>query len=401
MKAFCKKYWLFSIFLLIALIIWVSVIFFGDSSYADENDHIRQIHRFMKGNYHLMSQITTIPGYHLTIAFFAKFFGDLGARQLRLISLFLSLITIPIFYLTARKLNAQNLIIKTLQYVFLPISFFYFPLVYTDIFSLLLVLIAFYLAISKKYSWSAIFLLFSLLVRQNNIVWVAFFWLYTYVQENEFYFSWKKLFGHLCRTRGYIAVTALFLFFAWVNGGIAVGDRERQQVGFYMGNIYFFLAFLGCLFFPIIFVYFKKNNYSSSKNNMLIGAISGVIFASLFVFFPPEVHMYNLKMKFLRNIILSLAYQKYIWVYAGAIFLGCLALALIKLKKSAFVVIPITSLCLIPALLVEQRYFIIPIVLILLLRKEMSVRLEIVLFGYFLLLSVALEYMLLHLEIFF
>lgn len=396
-----KKYWLVALFLLLAVSVWLGVIFFGDSSYADESDHLRQIHRFMKGNYEMMSSITTLPGYHLVVAFFANFFDNLKTKHIRLISLALSLFSIPIFYLTAKKLKAENPLLKTFQYVFLPISFFYFPLVYTDIFSLLWILTAFYFALGKKYSLSAFFLLISLLVRQNNIVWVAFFWVYTYISENKFSFSWKKIADHLKHGGGYVAIAVLFLVFTWMNKGVSIGDRERQQVGFYMGNIYFFLALVGFLFLPVLFSYFNKFNRSVFKKNIIWGALAGIVFACLFIFSPPVVHEYNMKMKFLRNIILWFAYHKYVWAYALAIFLGCISLVLLKFEKKSLIFLPFAAACLFPSLLVEQRYSIIPLVLVLLFRKELGFKTESAILLYFILLSGGLVYMLLHFGIFF
>ncbi len=393
-----KKRWGFAFFLLVAIAIWVGVIFWGDGSYADESDHLRQIHRFMKGNYELLSQMTTLPGYHLTVATIADFFPNLRTTHLRLISLVLALFSIPIFYLTARKLQAENPGLKTLQYIFLPVTFFYFPLMYTDIFSLLWVLLAFYFAIRKKYVWSAVFLFISLLVRQNNIVWGAFLWIYTYVLENGYVISSEKILAHLRRVAGYALVAFLFLGFVFVNKGVAVGDRAHQQVGFYLGNIYFFLALVGVLFLPVFIASVRKIKL---EKNIRWGVGLGLILAAAFLLFPPAVHEYNMKMKFLRNIILFFAYHQYAWAYALTIFLGCVTLALMKLEKSALMIFPFALAALAPSWLVEQRYAIVPLVLILLLRKEFSFKVEAVLVTYFLLLSSGLVYMLLHSGIFF
>ena len=401
-KVINKNSCLFMIFLLIALIVWVSVIFLGNNTYADGSAHIRQIHRFIKGNYHLMSQITTIPGYHITVAFIASFFHHLNARQIHLISLALSLITIPIFYLIAKKFQAKNSLLKTLQYIFFPLTFFYFPLLYTDIFSLLIVLIAFYFVLSKRYWLSSLFSFLSLLVRQTNIVWVVFFWVYTYILENKFKLSLNLIFSHLRRGIGYVITSILFFLFVLINHGVSIGDRVNQQIGFYMGNIYFFLFLSGLLFLPIIIgTYFKKPTKFIFKKNIIWGIIIGLILVLLFIFSPLKIHKYNLKMSFLRNIILSFAYHKYAWAYAGSIFIGTVTLALMKFKENSFILFPFIFICLAPSLLVEQRYTIIPMVFILLFREELDFKSEFIIMLYFFLFSIGLEYMLLYLEIFF
>lgn len=396
-----KSYQVFGFFLSIALLLWIGIIFFGDSKYADEGDHTRQIHRFMKGNYAVMSQITTLPGYHLVVATVANAFGQPSARQIRGISLVLSLFSIGIFYLVAKKLHLKNPSVRTLQYVFLPISFLYFPLIYTDIFSLFLILTAFFFALSKRYSLSALVSLVALAVRQNNIVWVAFFWVYTYVSENGLTFSPKKVLAHLRSKGGYIIVAAFFGLFVWFNHGIALGDREHQQFGFYMGNLYFFLAVSGVLFLPYLLSSWVGSDRAFLKKRLLFGVFAGIVAAGCFLFFPPEIHEYNLKMKFLRNIVLSFAYHQYAWAYAAAIFSGCLALFLMKFEKPSLALFPFVIAGLAPSFLVEQRYLIVPIVFILLFREESSLKIEYATVLYFLLLSSGLVFMVLRVGIFF
>lgn len=395
-----KKYLVLG-FLMIAFLMWVSIIFLGSSKYVDESDHIRQIHRFMKGNYHTMSTITTIPGYHIVIATVARIFGDPAPEQIRLISFVFSLISIWIFYLLVKKLNIQDPFIRTLQYVFFPISFLFFPLLYTDIFSLLLILVTFYFALSKRYTISALFSLFALAVRQNNIIWIVFLWFYTYILENGFSFSLKKIFAHIRNGAGYIVAGIIFLLFVWFNNGVAFGDQERHQVGFYMGNIYFFFVIFGVLFLPITLSSLSKINRIFLKRRIIPGILVGLVIASLFLIFPPEIHTYNLKMNFLRNIILSFGYHQYVWVYAFAILFGCLSLSLMTFEKEFLLFFPFIVTYLVPSLLIEQRYLIIPMVLMLLFRKETNLKVEYANMIYFLLLSLGLVYMLLKIEIFF
>lgn len=395
-----REYWMFG-FLLLAVLMWLGIALLGSDKYFDEKDHARQISRFMRGNYSVRADITTIPGYHLVIATVADVFYKPSIQQIRLISFAFSLISIWVFFLLAKKFNAEDPYTRTLQFVFLPISFFYFPILYTDIFSLLLLLTAFYFALSKKYTLSSLFSLASLTVRQNNIVWIAFFFIYTYISENGFSFSLKKLSDHIRNGFGYIVTGILFLVFVWFNNGVAFGDQVNHQVGFYTGNLYFFLTIVGVLFLPSTIVSLMRMDRTFFKKQVIFGVISGFILACLFLFFPPEIHEYNLKMRFLRNIILSFAYHQYIWVYACAIFFGCLTFGLMKFKKQMLILFPFTIAYLAPSLLVEQRYLIVPLVFILLFRKETSPKTEYINMLYFLSLSAGLVYMLLKLEIFF
>jgi alpha-1,2-glucosyltransferase len=399
-----KRCWLFVILLLAAIFTWLSVAFSKSNARFDEKTHFRQVKLFMQDKYAMTSSLTTIPGYHLTVAEIAKFFiqpKHVAPEQLRLISLGMALLSIGIFYLLAKKIRPGDPLIRTLQFIFLPLTFFYFPLLYTDIFSLIWILAALYFALDKKYYWSALFSLAAVLVRQTDIVWVAFFWIYTYVSENGFYFSWKKFFDHSRRTAGYVAVAILFLFFVWLNKGVAMGDRQAQQVGFHLGNVYFFLAFLGFLFLPLSLAYFKKDNRLVFQKKLFWGAAIGGAFALVFLFFPPAVHQYNLKMQFLRNVILLFAYYQYALVYALTIFLGGVTLTFMDFEKKDWLIFPFAAAGLIPSLLVEQRYMIVPVVFILLFRKPWKEKAELAILVYFILLSAGLVFMLLRLGMFF
>jgi alpha-1,2-glucosyltransferase len=399
---------IFVFFLGLAFLIWLMAIYGGDSSYADEKTHSRQINRFLKGNYYLLSDLTTIPGYHLVIASAisgANFFVDLSAmREIRLVSLSISLISIWLIFLIAKQLKIKNPTLRTLQFIFLPISFFYFPFIYTDIFSLTLILASFYFLLKKRYTFSSFFIFLSLLTRQTNIVWATFFWCYAYVSDYGFFFSLNFLKKHLRQTIGYVSMGISFMVFIILNHGIAIGDRINQQVGFHLGNVYFFLAIVGILFLPMSFISFisffktyKIKFYRSLILNIIIG---GSIVAS-FIFFTPDLHMYNFKMHFLRNIILQQAYHQYIFLYSLVIFLGYLTIFQLKFEKKALLLFPFTLACVIPSWLIEQRYYIVPLVFMLLFRKETGLKREYALLLYFFVLSTSLMYMLLKFELFF
>ncbi|MDD5397405.1 MAG: hypothetical protein PHW24_05135, partial [Candidatus Moranbacteria bacterium] len=353
------------------------------------------------GNYEIIPALTTIPGYHAVIAFIANAFDISSLKQIRVVSLLLSSISIWIFYLIEKRIDNNNSYTKTLQYVFLPLTFFYFPFVYTDIFSLLLVLVSFYFALSKKYTRSALFALISLAVRQTNIVWVPFFWLYTYIMENGLLISAGNIRNHIRKGAGYVVVAVIFLLFVYLNDGVAIGDRNMQQVGFHSGNVYLFLALVGILFLPISIDAMRKVDIAFFKSRVAAGIVMGAVTIISFLLFKPAVHAYNQDPLFLRNIALVLAYGKYVWVYLFAIFWGCITLFLMKFDGKSLLMFPFIFALLIPSLLVEQRYLIIPMVLILLFRKKNNTGIEYLNAAYFGLLSLALVWMIFKMNMFF
>ncbi|MDP1833422.1 MAG: hypothetical protein Q8L11_00620 [Candidatus Moranbacteria bacterium] len=385
----------------LAFSLWLIILFFSQETFVDEKTHLRQINRFLKGNFEIIPSLTTIPGYHAVIAFFVHFFKHPSLAFVRFVSLLLSSISLVLAYLISKKLDSKYPLIKTLQCAFLPISFLYFPLIYTDIFSLLLVLLALYFMLSGKYGFSAFFSLTSVLVRQDNIIWIALIWTYAYLSTYGFSFSLENIKAHIRRTIGYLAVFIIFIIFVLVNGSVALGDKRNHQMGFYMGNSYFFLAIVGLLFFPMLLAYVRKINFSKIKPSMLYGIGAGIVIAGSFIFIQPEIHHGNNKLSMLRNILLQSGYHQYMWAYVGAIFVGYMALFLMKLEKKRAVLLPFIFMSLFPSLLVEQRYYIVPLFLLLLFRKEDGEKAELALMSYFIALSSALVIMIFYTGLFF
>ncbi len=378
---------------------WLILIYFGHSHYVDESLHNRQINRFLNGNFEILSSLTTIPGYNLSIAAVSFLLGRPSSEWNRVISLLLSLPSVWVFLSVSKKLNARLPRIKTLQFLFLPISFFYFPLIYTDIFSLLMILLAFNFSLSKKYNISAFFSLASILVRQTNIVWVVFIWVFDYIQSNGFSVSREKIFHFVRRTAGYILIFVSFLVFALANKGIAIGDKGNHPIGIYRGNLYFFLFLTAVLFLPFLISAIRRPTWKK-YGNFFIFSGTGALAAFSFAFFPPVLHDGNLKMHFLRNIVLDLAYHQSSWIYALAIFLGFFTFYFMNFKREYYILFAFIAASLLPSFLVEHRYSIVPMVFLLLLREQTDRRTEISLVFYFLVLSLALLFMLVRTNIF-
>lgn len=398
---FVKRNKAFVFFICFAFFLWFIILFFSQDTFVDEKTHLRQITRFRKGNFEILPSLTTIPGYHAVIAFFVHFFEHPSLALVRSISLLLSSSSLIVAYFISKKLNSKHPLIKTLQCVFLPISFLYFPLIYTDIFSLLLVLLALYFILDGKYGLSALFSLASILVRQDDVIWIALIWVYAYLSIYGFSFSLKNIQAYVRRTIGHLVVFIIFIIFVLVNGGVALGDKSNHQVGFYMGNSYFFLTTVGLLFFPILFAYIRKFDLSKVKPFILYGVGVGIIIAGSFIFIQPEIHHGNNKLSMLRNILLQSGYHQYMWAYVAAIFIGYITLFLMKFEKKRMILLPFIFMSLFPSFLVEQRYYIIPLFLLLLFREEGGEKAELALMSYFAILSSALVIMIFYTGLFF
>ena len=165
----------------------------------DEHYHYRQIVRFIGGDFTPDPELPMIPGYHYVISGIGKIFNLLehsyygAVSYFRFISLIISLGIIPVFYLVARIKDEKSAIIRTLQFSFFPLVSPFFFLIYTDLPSLLLMLGAFYLMLKKRMFWGVILASFNIYLRQNNIIWLMFFYVYFYVRENGYKWDTEKV----------------------------------------------------------------------------------------------------------------------------------------------------------------------------------------------------------------
>ncbi|MEI7749539.1 MAG: hypothetical protein WCJ25_00890 [Candidatus Moraniibacteriota bacterium] len=390
--------------LTLALFVWVGIIFLGNKTYVDEATHCRQIQRFFKGNYSMIDDLTTIPGYHAVIATSATilFHGEKqpSLQEVRMVSLFFSILSIVVFFRISKTLRIGNPWMRTLQYAFFPVTFLYFPLVYTDLFSIFLLLTAFLLSLKKKYLASALVSLSCVLVRQDSILWIAFIWLFPYVSEFGYTVSTKHIMAFLKKTFWYAPVFLFFIAFVWQNGGIAIGDKESHVFGLYAGNVYFFLALTGLLFLPIIVATVKNATDAARKRFLTIVLPIGAALGLSFVLLPPVLHKYNLDAHFLRNLALGQAYGDYRWLYVLMIVIGIGTLFFMDLKREYLVIFPFILAGALPSLLIEQRYLIVPFVFLLLFRKDSTKKAERLLTSAFILISLSLTFMLLRMDLF-
>jgi len=156
-----------------------------DRTYGDENIHSWQIQQFLSGDFKLHPNLTTLPGYHYAIYFFSKIFGTTSIFGMRYITFAFGILAVLIFYFCAKFVSPNNANAKTLQFFFLPILFQYFFLIYTDVASLFLVLLALFFALKKQNIISFIIIFLSLFIRQTNIIWLLFIFVAIFVREYQ------------------------------------------------------------------------------------------------------------------------------------------------------------------------------------------------------------------------
>jgi alpha-1,2-glucosyltransferase len=220
---------------------------------ADELAHAEQVHRFVINDYTLVKGLTVIPGYHFIIAQVAKLFNVDSLMSFRTVTaLLLFFILIPIFYYVSNR----N-IIKTWQFFLFPTMVTFYFLVYTDLFSLMFVLLAVYSAFKRWYVPSAVFIFLSYLIRQNNIFWGLYLIVYAYVtiKSEDTHIPFIHI---IWKLRGYIIGAVIFVGILYGMGSIVMGDTSHHPFGFYFGNIWFMLFLFFFLFLPYNISQFSK-----------------------------------------------------------------------------------------------------------------------------------------------
>lgn len=358
--------------------------------FVDENTHYFQINKFFNGDFSVSPSLTTIPGYHYTIFLLSDIFGFYSMVSARFFSLIFSFISIIVFFALAKRMS-KDYTTKIFQYAFFPILFPFFFLIYTDFFSLVLILFALYFVFCESYEIAGIFGILSFFARQNNVIWMAFLCALIYYNKNGLRINFKAIREFLKDIWVFILGFIIAIVFIIINGGFAVGDKTAHPAfSFHFGNVFFILFLFFFLFLPLnIYNFFKIIDFIKKKK--LIWIVVLCIFLIYIKFFIIN-HPYNFLAPkyFLRNMIL----QYFIYNFWLKIFLflpiiySILSLCVMGLKRKEFYLLyPFSILFLIPSWLIEQRYYFIPLTLFILFKKEENKLVELITIVAYVLLS--------------
>ncbi len=346
--------------------------------HVDERDHLDQITRFLKGEKTLNPLLTTIPGYHLILATLLKPFPNPALPLARTLTFIFSLLSILVFFLIVKKIDPTSLFTKTLQYAFFPVLFPFFFLLYTDVFSLLLVLAAFFFALRKSYNLTAFIGVASIAVRQNNILWLLFLFTFMFFQEYST-INKESIKNHLKKSWLFLLGFIAFAIFLFINQGIAIGDKTGHPGGIFFGNIYFLLFLFFFLLLPYNLANLKKIKEKIKEKPKIILLLLVILMFYLFTF--KNTHPYNQEAYnfFLRNQILNFFTSS---LFLKILFFLPIAGSMLSLwttklpSKACYLMYPTTILYLLPSWLIEQRYYLIPFALFLALKERKSSAIE-------------------------
>jgi alpha-1,2-glucosyltransferase len=278
-----------------------------------------------------------------------------------------------------------------------PILLPFFPLIYTDILSLSLVLFALLAALQSRRFLLCLFFLLAALVRQNNILWAPL--LFAILLESDPLWrlsapdpvTWLRKAaqrlrdGRALRSLFRSAAPLLLPIIAFVVFVIVTGrasfnpdlDSAHPFPSFSLGNIFFTLFLFTALFLPLVLVRARTVVLLLRRPWILL------LLVALFLLFSFGFHVdhpANSEVARLRDTILLAAAAGgttgFLFWLLGA--LGVLTMLATPLARRSFAwIYPLSLLYLGGSWLIETRYAIMPLVLFLLLRKPNSWRIEI------------------------
>ena len=341
----------------------------------DEGFHVRQIQQFAAGNFTPDKSLAMGPGYHLAAMLPAKVAGG-DLRTIRIINLILNLGAVGIFYLIARRIDRERAILRTALFLVFPLSLPFILMVYTDIFSTGVILVTFYFILRKKYSLAGLSGIYSLIVRQNNIIWYAFLFVLGFVRETEGKrISRDQIIAYLKKTPVFVLGFAVFAVYVFLNRGIALGSEARlfAREGISLNNIYFFMFSNFLFFLPEHISNMPRVLKLLSKKRKLLWIIIPLLF--FFYLTIRNDHIWNQQGYLLRNrpLIFFTASNINKFIYFLIIAYTSISLIFITFPgKIYYFLYPVLFLTVLPFNLVEPRYYLVFYTFFLMLKRRTS-----------------------------
>lgn len=349
---------------------------------GDEAAHAFQIHWFLRGKFEHFQNLTMIPTYHMLNAFISQGFDSSNFNALRMSNLILSAGTIPVFFILTSLAYPKQSRLRTLQFIFIPFLFPLFFLVYTDLLSLLFVLMVVALSMEKSYKLAGIFALAAIMTRQTNVIWVVYACTFILFERNNIEVSKKFILEYLKDVWPFVLVGFCFCSFVLWNGGIAVGDKEQHPVSFNISNYYFFLIVSFLLYLPLCLANVRKVYDLLMRHKWLFIAIGVGFFIYMLTYEHP--HKYNTKeLSFYRHNLFIYYTSDVYWLrmlsYVGIawMFLTYWVSCLHSVCKTKIVLLlPFSLLSIVPLPLIEHRYYIVTLCLFMVFRPPVPRRYE-------------------------
>ena len=355
------------------------------SETADEGFHTPQIWGFYNGDFRVAKELTMIPAYHAVIAGLLKATDTFSVKFARFLHLLLSALTLPVFYHICKTLQQKQPDTRTLLFLFCPIILPFFSLIYTDIPSILMVLVAFLLTIQHRYITAAVFGLLAIVMRQTNLIWVAFCCVFILIEHLQVsgLTHWRQQIWPLTRKIWPFALVGIStITYFYLRGGVAVGDSHQHQISFNLSNLYFFLLLGFFIFLPHNIAY-SKSIVMFLKDTPKVWYLLAVAFV-IYMATYSNSHQYNsFGLSFyLRNVILHYTVTLPIVRAITFIPIAWMALTLYFFYRNSDrkwllgTLYFFAFLSFVPLPLVEQRYYLPALILLFALKPSQEEKLD-------------------------
>lgn len=364
--------------------------------FIDEYFHLRQCQKYCAHDFVSWdNKITTPPGLYLLGTWYYHVLKALhladpcGTNALRGLNLLGGVVVLPWALSVLRTGNFWKINI-----VALPLLYTYYFLFYTDVWSAILVVMAFVAVVARgDFSGALVANVIgfaSLWFRQTNIVWLILTGV-VLVDRRK-----RQCAGMVANITGFIgqavgdwrllvpyAANAIaFAIFIVVNGGITFGDKENHAVSLHLLQVFYCGAFLAFFTLPLwlsrgtLMAYFRFAVLGRRGGNLLVtfasfAAINFIInnFSVVHPFLLADNRHYTF---YIYRKVLSKSWAPFVvvpvyhfslWVvyYLLSESSAISTLSLHPLSMVAF--LGATAVTLIPSPLFEPRYFIVPLVL--------------------------------------
>lgn len=374
-----------------AMLIWVV----AGTAIGDEWVHWKQVQRFVRGDYRVFEQwLTNIPGYHWLLTAMLAPFGIESLGPIRAITALMTLASTWVFFRIRSQLHPADAQRATAQFFFLPTMFVYAYMAYTDVPALLFLLGAMLATLHGRHRLSALLLLGSMAIRQNNVLWVGFLALYaawpvlhaictTPGTQRWERVRWRAWIGELLAlVWPYMAAVACFCaYWAW-NGSIAYSTAQSQNAhpDFRpdIGNPVYLFALAALLFPCQIAAGWKRLIVHAARWRGVWVWLLPVVVFGLYAWLFKVHHPFNFIVKGgnLRNEVLQQVAQGGLawWVFGALATLGFCGLLFQRyVVPQGWLWLPFSLVFVAASWMIETRYTIVPFVLFLALRRPEGV----------------------------
>lgn len=345
---------------------------------VDEGVHVPQVAGFMRGSLNTEPNLAMIPGYHVVMAGLMSATGLSSLGAMRGVSALFGVVAALTFYFIRRKLSDDDALVSAVLFFVFPLFYPYYFLVYTDIFSLAVVLLAVLSAISGRHVVAACIMTLSLGARQNNVIWAAFLAAYAAwpALAARHASAGTRLKDAFTAALPYVLPALAFLAYWRWNGSIVFSARisgAHPDLTLHGGNVWLTL-FLFPMLFPL----------DAWKGLQSFGK---AVRARPWVLLVPVVLCAWVRMRgsgdnhafldyFIHNAFI--AFVAHGW--ARVCFCLLVALAACSIVFTRFrdprgvLIYPFSVVCLASSVLIENRYSIVPFALWMAFREENSPR---------------------------